>query len=141
MGIDAAWFRNDADLGVGVGNFANEIVITSYSIHYTKLYEIAGHERIAKEEPILFFNFRSDRARQLSAALGLEDFDGFDRENISTRNLVCMTEYDATFPFPVLFKAQIPDQVLAQVISDAGLRQLHCAETEKYPHVTYFFIV
>jgi 2,3-bisphosphoglycerate-independent phosphoglycerate mutase len=100
---------------------------------------IEGHERIAKEEPILFFNFRSDRARQLSAALGQENFAGFDRDNISTRKLVCMTEYDATFPFPVLFSAQIPDQVLAQVISDAGLRQLHCAETEKYPHVTYFF--
>jgi len=100
---------------------------------------IAGHQGIAADEPILFFNFRSDRARQLSAALGLKDFDGFNREHSGTRSLVCMTEYDATFPFPVLFSAQIPEQVLAKVISDAGLRQLHCAEREKYPHVTYFF--
>jgi 2,3-bisphosphoglycerate-independent phosphoglycerate mutase len=50
-----------------------------------------------------------------------------------------MTEYDATYPFPVLFNPQIPEQVLAQVLSEAGLSQLHCAETEKYPHVTYFF--
>ena len=50
-----------------------------------------------------------------------------------------MTEYDATYPFPVLFPPQVPEQVLAEIISDVGLRQLHCAETEKYAHVTFFF--
>jgi 2,3-bisphosphoglycerate-independent phosphoglycerate mutase len=50
-----------------------------------------------------------------------------------------MTEYDATYPFGVLFSPQVPEQVLAEIISDVGLNQLHCAETEKYPHVTYFF--
>ena len=50
-----------------------------------------------------------------------------------------MTEYDARYPFPVLFPPQVPDQVLAQVLSDSGLRQLHCSETEKFAHVTYFF--
>jgi 2,3-bisphosphoglycerate-independent phosphoglycerate mutase len=100
---------------------------------------IAGYRGIAEDESILFFNFRSDRARQLSAALGLEEFDAFDRGGEKPRRLVCMTEYDATYPFPVLFNPQIPEQVLAQVLSEAGLKQLHCAETEKYPHVTYFF--
>jgi 2,3-bisphosphoglycerate-independent phosphoglycerate mutase len=100
---------------------------------------ISGHHGIPADEPVLFFNFRSDRARQLSAALGLKDFAGFDRGNTGTRRLVCMTEYDATYPFPVLFAQQSPDHVLAEVLSEAGLRQLHCAETEKYPHVTYFF--
>jgi 2,3-bisphosphoglycerate-independent phosphoglycerate mutase len=100
---------------------------------------MAGYRGIAEDESILFFNFRSDRARQLSAALGLEEFDAFDRGGEKPRRLVCMTEYDATYPFPVLFNPQIPEQVLAQVLSEAGLKQLHCAETEKYPHVTYFF--
>jgi 2,3-bisphosphoglycerate-independent phosphoglycerate mutase len=100
---------------------------------------MAGYQGIAEDEPILFFNFRSDRARQLSAALGLTEFDAFDRGDVRPRRLVCMTEYDATYPFPVLFNPQIPEQVLAQVLSEAGLSQLHCAETEKYPHVTYFF--
>ena len=100
---------------------------------------IKGYHGIAENEPTLFFNFRSDRARQLSAALGLPDFNGFDRENVGLRKIYCMTEYDATFPFPVLFKTHIPENVLAELISDAGLKQFHCSEMEKYPHVTYFF--
>jgi 2,3-bisphosphoglycerate-independent phosphoglycerate mutase len=50
-----------------------------------------------------------------------------------------MTEYDAEYPFDVLFQPQVPEQVLSEIISEVGLKQLHCAETEKYPHVTYFF--
>jgi 2,3-bisphosphoglycerate-independent phosphoglycerate mutase len=100
---------------------------------------MSGYRGIAEDESILFFNFRSDRARQISAALGLDAFDAFDRGGARARRLVCMTEYDATYPFPVLFRPHIPEQVLAQVLSEAGLKQLHCAETEKYPHVTYFF--
>jgi 2,3-bisphosphoglycerate-independent phosphoglycerate mutase len=100
---------------------------------------IVGHGGIAKDDPVLFFNFRSDRVRQLSAAFGLEDFEDFDRSGVSLGNVSCMTEYDARYPFPVLFPPQAPDQVLAQVIADSGLRQLHCSETEKFAHVTYFF--
>lgn len=90
------------------------------------------------DEPVFLFNFRSDRMRQVAAALGLPDFDEFDRSREPQR-LLCMTEYDETFPFPVLFKTEFPDQVLAQVVSEAGLKQFHCAEKEKYAHVTYFF--
>jgi 2,3-bisphosphoglycerate-independent phosphoglycerate mutase len=100
---------------------------------------IVGHGGIAQDEPVLFFNFRSDRARQLAAAFGLADFKAFDRGKAGPRRLICMTEYDATYPFPVLFPPEVPEQVLAEVLSEAGLRQFHCAETEKYPHVTYFF--
>jgi 2,3-bisphosphoglycerate-independent phosphoglycerate mutase len=67
------------------------------------------------------------------------DFDSFDRSGVCLKSLVCMTEYDARFPFPVLFSPQAPRQVLAEVLSDAGLAQLHCSETEKFAHVTYFF--
>ncbi len=100
---------------------------------------ITGYAGMNPDEPALFFNFRSDRARQLSAALGLAEFSEFDRQDRVLRRLVCMTEYDARYPFPVLFSPQIPKQVLAEVISAAGFKQLHCSETEKYPHVTYFF--
>ena len=82
---------------------------------------------------------RSDRVRQLTAAFGMEDFQGFPRGGICLDNLVCMTAYDEGFPFPVLFSREAPARVLAEVVSDAGLAQLHCSETEKFAHVTYFF--
>jgi len=100
---------------------------------------IVGHGGIAIDEPVLFFNFRSDRVRQLTAAFGLNDFAAFERNGICLKNLFCMTEYDATFPFPILFPSEMPEQVLSEIISDAGLAQLHCSETEKFAHVTYFF--
>lgn len=93
---------------------------------------------IAPDEPVFFFNFRSDRMRQLAAAMGLEDFSHFARDT-KPRRVVCMTEYNAHFPFPVIFPPKQPEKVLAEVISDAGLKQFHSAEREKYPHVTYFF--
>jgi len=99
----------------------------------------AQTRRIAPDEPVLFFNFRSDRMRQLVAAIGLPDFDGFGREEENARRVTTMTEYDARFPFPVLFSKEMPDKVLAEVLADAGMRQFHCAETEKYAHVTHFF--
>jgi 2,3-bisphosphoglycerate-independent phosphoglycerate mutase len=95
--------------------------------------------RVGPGEPVVFFNFRSDRARQLAAAIGLEDFGGFDRRGATPRPVVGMTEYDPKLGFPVLFTPELPTRTLAEVISEAGLRQFHCAETEKYPHVTYFF--
>ncbi len=100
---------------------------------------IDGYRGMDLSEPVLCFNFRSDRMRQLAAAFGLAAFDGFDRGGMVLQRLVCVTEYDATYPFPVLFSPQAPQRVLAEILSAAGLRQLHCAETEKYPHVTYFF--
>ena len=100
---------------------------------------IGGYPGMEPDVPVLFFNFRSDRVRQLAAAFGLQAFDDFERNGHIQRRLVCMTRYDASYPFPVLFSPQTPRHVLAEVISEAGLRQLHCAETEKYPHVTYFF--
>jgi 2,3-bisphosphoglycerate-independent phosphoglycerate mutase len=95
--------------------------------------------RIGPEEPVVFFNFRSDRARQIAAAIGSEDFSEFDRRGATPRRVVCMTEYDPRLGFPVLFHPSLPGQTLAEVLSEAGLSQFHCAETEKYPHVTYFF--
>jgi 2,3-bisphosphoglycerate-independent phosphoglycerate mutase len=122
---------------------AEEAILNAYergeSDEFIQPTVITGHHGISDNEATLFFNFRSDRARQLSAAFGVDAFDGFDRKNVGLRKIYCMTEYDATFPFPVFFKPQIPENVLAELISDSDMKQFHCSETEKYPHVTYFF--
>ncbi|MBU6429721.1 MAG: 2,3-bisphosphoglycerate-independent phosphoglycerate mutase, partial [Cyanobacteria bacterium REEB65] len=86
-----------------------------------------------------FFNFRADRAREITRAIALEDFDGFERPSRPQVRFVCMTEYDATFGLPVAYAKQSLDRILSPVVADAGLRQLRCAETEKYAHVTFFF--
>ena len=92
------------------------------------------------EDEVVFFNFRNDRARQLSAAFSFIDFDEFERgEDFSPVNLTTFTDYGSNLNVPIAFRAMRPQVTLASVISDAGLSQLHCAETEKYPHVTFFF--
>ena len=89
-------------------------------------------------DSVLTFNFRSDRMRELVTALGAEVFEHFERKPIKV-NIATITEYDKSFSYPVLFKKDTPKNTLAEVISNAGLRQLHTAETEKYAHVTFFF--
>ena len=96
--------------------------------------------RIRKGDGVIFFNFRPDRARELSAALTQEHFDGFDRGGPPPGvDFVGMTEYEVSLGLPVAFPKEEPRHVLAEVISEAGLTQLHIAETEKYAHVTFFF--
>lgn len=92
---------------------------------------------IKEEDGVLFANFRNDRARELSCAIGCEEFEGFKRE-LKPSKLVTMTNYDSSFDFEVMFENEIPKNTLAEVISNAGLSQLHTAETEKYAHVTFF---
>jgi 2,3-bisphosphoglycerate-independent phosphoglycerate mutase len=87
----------------------------------------------------LFFNFRADRARQLSHALVDEGFDGFARCATPRLAFASLMPYDATLDAPFLLELPQVDRCLAEVLSEAGLRQYHTAETEKYPHVTYFF--
>ncbi len=88
---------------------------------------------------ILFFNFRADRARELSEAFLKPDFSGFDRVVTPKVHFVTLTEYDETYGVPVIFDSQTLDMVLGEAVSKAGKTQLRIAETEKYPHVTYFF--
>jgi 2,3-bisphosphoglycerate-independent phosphoglycerate mutase len=87
-----------------------------------------GRPRIAKEEAVIFFNFRPDRARQLTQKLLASGFD-----------LTTMTRYRDDFECPIAFEEQEVDGTAAEALSEAGVRQLHIAETEKYAHVTYFF--
>jgi 2,3-bisphosphoglycerate-independent phosphoglycerate mutase len=96
--------------------------------------------RIRRGDTVVAFNFRPDRMRQISRALGDAAFDAFPRsERPLDLHYVCMTEYDGTFPFPVLFRDEPLRRTIGEVVSAAGVRQLRIAETEKYAHVTYFF--
>ncbi|MDO3378596.1 2,3-bisphosphoglycerate-independent phosphoglycerate mutase [Geoalkalibacter halelectricus] len=89
---------------------------------------------------IIFFNFRSDRARELTRAFTETDFDGFTRrKHPKLCAYVCMTEYDATFDLPIAFGPEALTGLLGEVVSGADLKQLRIAETEKYAHVTFFF--
>ncbi len=98
-----------------------------------------NEQRIHDSDTVLFFNFRADRARQLSQAFLLPEFDGFDREVWPRVHYVTLTEYDKNYHCPVIFGPQALDKILGEVVSAAGRKQLRIAETEKYPHVTYFF--
>jgi 2,3-bisphosphoglycerate-independent phosphoglycerate mutase len=99
----------------------------------------ADEQRVRDDDSVLFFNFRADRARQLSQAFLLKDFDGFDREVWPQVHFVSLTQYDVRFPSPFIFPQQVLHKILAEVVSAAGKKQLRIAETEKYAHVTYFF--
>lgn len=103
------------------------------------IFSHGNEQRIRDGDVILFFNFRADRARQLSIAFLKDDFDGFDREVQPRVHFVTLTEYDKTYGCPVVFPPQSLTHILGEVVSEAGLKQLRIAETEKYPHVTYFF--
>lgn len=96
-------------------------------------------ERVRDDDVVLFFNFRADRARQLSQAFLFENFDGFDRGKWPRVHFASLTQYDVTYPSPYIFAPETLVHILGEVVSAAGKKQLRIAETEKYPHVTYFF--
>jgi 2,3-bisphosphoglycerate-independent phosphoglycerate mutase len=90
-------------------------------------------------DAVIFFNFRPDRARQLTAALAIAGFDEFPVPNRPVIDFVCFSVYDVTFPLPVAFPPQKHKNILADVFAAICVRNLRLAETEKYAHVTYFF--
>ncbi len=94
---------------------------------------------IQRGDSIIFYNFRADRARQLTRALALPEFDRFDRGEFLEPEFVCMTLYDETFDLPVAFPPHSMKNILAEVFAHHKIRNLRIAETEKYAHVTYFF--
>ncbi len=100
---------------------------------------IGDYDGIAEGDAAIHFNFRPDRARQLTRALGEPDFDEFARGAAPQPTLVTMTEFHEGWPYPVAFAPKEPEVTLAEVLAERGERQLHVAETEKYAHVTYFF--
>ena len=90
-------------------------------------------------DAVLCFNFRSDRMRQIVRALAIPDFSEFPVPDRAELALVTLTQYDQTFPFPPAFPPFSLARILAEVLADVGRTQFRTAETEKYPHVTYFF--
>ena len=121
---------------------AKEYIEASYESNiYDEFIEpvaLNGYEGMQEGDSVVMANFRSDRFREITMALGEREFSGFDREFLSL-NITTMTKYDASFTYPIMFKKEVPVNTLAQVVSDAKLTQLHTAETEKYAHVTFFF--
>lgn len=97
-----------------------------------------GYEGLKQNDGVIFCNFRSDRMREISSVFANKNFSEFDTFKDSL-NLATMTQYDKNTPIAVLFPKDSPENTLAEVISNAGLSQLHTAETEKYAHVTFFF--
>ncbi|HEX7622240.1 MAG TPA: 2,3-bisphosphoglycerate-independent phosphoglycerate mutase, partial [Anaeromyxobacteraceae bacterium] len=96
--------------------------------------------RVRDGDVIVFFNFRADRARELTRAFtqeGFTDFDPKPRPRLSY--YACMTEYDETFGLPVAYGPDQPTRIFPEIVAEAGIAQLRCAETEKYAHVTFFF--
>lgn len=103
------------------------------------IFSHADEQRIRDNDVVFFFNFRADRARQLSDAILYPEFDGFDREVTPKVHYITLTEYDAKYPSPIVFAPEMLNDILGEIVSRAGMTQLRIAETEKYPHVTYFF--
>lgn len=148
MDRDRRWERVEAaynvmiqDTDIDDRSFA-EVIQEQYDNNVTD--EFIPPTRLAKGaieagDGVIFYNFRPDRSRQLSYALVDEKFNGFERELIQGLNFVTFTQYDASLDVPVAFEPQNLTKILGEVIADNGLKQFRTAETEKYPHVTYFF--
>jgi 2,3-bisphosphoglycerate-independent phosphoglycerate mutase len=100
---------------------------------------IAGGELIQDGDQVIHFNFRKDRPRQMVEAFFQPDFATFDRRGVTGVQVTCIMEYDENYPLPFAFEHDTPKTTLGQVLSDAGIPQFHCAETEKFAHVTFFF--
>lgn len=150
MDRDNRWERveqayNAMVLGQGKqAGSADEAIQASYAANVTDEFVLptvlAPAATINDGDAIIFFNFRSDRAREITRALTFKDFDGFSRQRVpQLAGYVCMTEYDATFGLPIAYAQQELTNLLGGVLAEAGMKQLRIAETEKYAHVTFFF--
>jgi 2,3-bisphosphoglycerate-independent phosphoglycerate mutase len=109
---------------------------------FVEPFVVGSYAGVAAGDVALHFNFRPDRARELTRALALPAFDGFARagsEPPFADRYTCMTTYDAAFGVPVAYPRETNANIFPEVIARAGLTQFRCAETEKYAHVTYFF--
>lgn len=98
-----------------------------------------AHQPIMADDVVIFFNFRADRARQLSHALTSRQFDGFERAPFVPVSLLTMTQYDEAIDVDCIYPPTLPKNTLGECVAKAGLSQLRIAETEKYAHVTFFF--
>ena len=119
-GIESAWSAGEGD------EFIKPLILPAF-------------DAMQAGDQVVFFNFRNDRPREISEALALPEFSEFDRGNYSAVSLTTMTEYQSSYGFPVAFDKDVPKTTLGELLADQGIKQFHCSETEKYPHVTFFF--
>ena len=120
-GIESAWAADEGD------EFIKPIILP-------------GFDAPQSGDQWFFFNFRNDRPRELTQALALADFDGFERGgDYEPFPMTTMTMYESSYGLPIAFEKEKPAVTLGQVVSEAGIAQFRSAETEKYPHVTFFF--
>lgn len=134
----------------GIGNTATsatEAISASYEAGVTDEFidpvvivdDEGTRPRVGENDEYIFWNFRSDRGRQLAQALTLKEFNAFERGAYEpTHHMTTMTTYEESLPVTVAFPPEDVEYPLARVLSDAGKTQFHSAETEKYPHVTFF---
>lgn len=94
---------------------------------------------IRDQDSVLFFNYRSDRVRQISQAFLFDQFDGFERRSIPSVHYATMTQYRKDFPCPIAFPPRELRSLFGEIVAARGMTQMRCAETEKYAHVTFFF--
>ncbi len=141
--VQQAWNAIAVGAGKGFDRWRPvDAVRASYKIGKTDEFVIPtvlDHRGVNDGDTMVFFNFRPDRARELTRAFVDKDFDGFNRPHVADVNFVCLTEYDPTIDAPVAFPKTFPENTLADVLAANGLTQFHTAETEKYAHVTFFF--
>lgn len=149
MDRDKRWERVERaydclTLGEGIKEDNSEIAIqNSYDNDKTDEFvepTVIQNRRIEDNDAIIFFNYRPDRAREITRAFTDANFDGFNRKK-TIKNLyyVCMTQYDETMDVPVAFKPQTLVNILGDVLDENGIKQFRTAETEKYAHITFFF--
>jgi len=154
MDRDNRWERiekayNAMVMGEGIkAATAQAAIIASYEARVTDefmepviIVDASGQAigEIEDGDSIIFFNFRADRARQISHTLVDKDMEKFQRRSLPATHFVCMTQYDADLPASVAFMPQNLNHTLGEVLASKGIKQLRIAETEKYAHLTFFF--
>ena len=154
MDRDKRWQRTErawCSLILGEGrqaDSATEAIESAYALgqgdEFIQPVRLPEAENIQHGDELIFFNFRKDRPRQLVAALDCKFFDGFERVTDNNgepirANVTCMMLYDHSMGMAYAFEHDVPKCTLVEVLAKAGLKHFHCAETEKFPHVTYFF--
>jgi 2,3-bisphosphoglycerate-independent phosphoglycerate mutase len=128
--------------GEGNGLSAADVMLSSYSEGINDEFVVPcriAPGSVEAGDGVIFFNFRPDRARELTQVFIDANFKDFERSYIQPLSFVTLTQYDSHFPVLVAFEPQNLNNILGQVIAEHGLKQLRTAETEKYAHVTYFF--
>ncbi len=136
-------YSNLTDPDIQITNFSpKDYIEKSYAKNITDEFiePIRMSENYLKDgDSLICFNFRPDRARQIVKALSLNKFSDFERKNYPNLEFVTFTQYDPNFPVKVAFPPESLNNFIGQIVSENGLKQYRTAETEKYPHVTYFF--